>query len=381
MVRRYVQGLAALGLFVGGLISAASCGPEEGEYTYEYPAATCDRGLARCSIDDDCWGGLVHEGDATCIDDVCQCAVPGYIICNAKGHPIGEDRRGCRDPIDCQPGEVCFDGVIPDAGEAVDAAPPPPPPPECTVEDVSGCAGPADKRCGAVSCVDGKCALEITPGPIASQRAGDCKQTVCGFDGKAMEVEDTSDYYDDGVECTFDMCVDGVSVPVPIMKTICPDTGEGYCSGGACVQCTLDDDCSATEDCWSGRCVPKSCMNNVFEPPLESDEDCGGPCLPCNAGKKCNSDADCKSQVCTGGKCQLPNCNDNEQNDGETDIDCGIACDDPTKLCGNGDGCLTGDDCESHVCWSGKCLAPTCTDGVQNDKETGVDCGGACSGC
>lgn len=49
-------------------------------------------------------------------------------------------------------------------------------------------------------------------------------------------------------------------------------------------------------------------------------------------------------------------CNDGVQNQGETGVDCG------------GPNCQP---CETAV-------APTCTDGVQNGTETGVDCGGSC---
>ncbi len=49
-------------------------------------------------------------------------------------------------------------------------------------------------------------------------------------------------------------------------------------------------------------------------------------------------------------------CNDGVQNQGETGVDCG------------GPNCQP---CDTAV-------APTCTDGVQNGTETGVDCGGSC---
>ena len=43
-------------------------------------------------------------------------------------------------------------------------------------------------------------------------------------------------------------------------------------------------------------------------------------------------------------------CTDKQQNQGETDVDCG-----------------------------GPCAAcPTCEDGIQNQEETGLDCGGPC---
>lgn len=61
----------------------------------------------------------------------------------------------------------------------------------------------------------------------------------------------------------------------------------------------------------------------------------------------------------------------------ETDVDCGGAC----ATCTDGAGCAIGDDCESGVCASAVCQAPTCSDGVRNGGETGVDCGGACAAC
>jgi hypothetical protein len=88
--------------------------------------------------------------------------------------------------------------------------------------------------------------------------------------------------------------------------------------------------------------------------------------------------ADCASNLCKDLQCQAPTCDDNEQNDGETDKDCGAKCKDPAKLCGDGQSCKAGADCKSGVCFAGKCQAPSCTDGVQNQGEAGVDCGEPC---
>ena len=46
-------------------------------------------------------------------------------------------------------------------------------------------------------------------------------------------------------------------------------------------------------------------------------------------------------------------CNDGQQNQDETGIDCGGPCD----------------------------ACSTCHDGIQNQNETGIDCGGPCSAC
>jgi hypothetical protein len=47
-----------------------------------------------------------------------------------------------------------------------------------------------------------------------------------------------------------------------------------------------------------------------------------------------------------------PDCGDGEQNGGETDIDCGGPC---VLDCGNGQGCLGNNDCQSGLCQSGVC--------------------------
>ena len=76
-------------------------------------------------------------------------------------------------------------------------------------------------------------------------------------------------------------------------------------------------------------------------------------------------------------------CTDGIQNGNETGIDCGGSCSpcSTTATCTDGiqNGTETGVDC------GGSCspctVAPTCTDGIQNGTETGVDCGGSCPPC
>ncbi|MBI5544326.1 MAG: hypothetical protein HY901_10580, partial [Deltaproteobacteria bacterium] len=72
-----------------------------------------------------------------------------------------------------------------------------------------------------------------------------------------------------------------------------------------------------------------------------------------------------------------PSCTDGIQNQGETGIDCGgpcAAC--PTCSDGIQNQGETGIDC------GGPCAAcPTCSDGIRNQGETGIDCGGPCPAC
>jgi hypothetical protein len=81
-----------------------------------------------------------------------------------------------------------------------------------------------------------------------------------------------------------------------------------------------------------------------------------------------------------GGKCAPPTCSDGIKNDSETDVDCGGLPSCPR--CAAGAGCNVNLDCTSGVCWAGICEKPTCTDGIQNGDEAGIDCGGSmCAPC
>jgi hypothetical protein len=77
-----------------------------------------------------------------------------------------------------------------------------------------------------------------------------------------------------------------------------------------------------------------------------------------------------------GGETASGSCTDGVQNGAETGVDCGgPVC--PSR-CPTGVGCKGGSDCQSMVCTTAtlQCAAPTCTDGAKNGMETDVDCGG-----
>ncbi|MEZ4887176.1 MAG: hypothetical protein R3E32_20765 [Chitinophagales bacterium] len=71
-----------------------------------------------------------------------------------------------------------------------------------------------------------------------------------------------------------------------------------------------------------------------------------------------------------------PTCTDGIQNGDETGIDCGGSCPNACATCSDGiqNGDETGIDC------GGSCpnACATCSDGIQNGDETGIDCGGSC---
>jgi hypothetical protein len=108
---------------------------------------------------------------------------------------------------------------------------------------------------------------------------------------------------------------------------------------------------------------------DAFTPPT-----CGRLITLCGAGEKCSGSADCTTKICFGGTCQVPAPADGVKNGDETDVDCGGSM---SPACIDGKGCLAKTDCISGVCTSGVCQVPSPTDTVQNGDETGVDCGGA----
>ena len=353
-------GVVLLGL-VAGAAKALGCGgvPEGTIYHGEF--------IQTCEDDGPC--GLVLE--ARCVGMLCACPTPGDAIC--LGGPTG-DQWVCRPRYECHDPEpaVATDGsggtggggggMGGAAGEGGGV-----PMSECGAP--SDCPQPPDLRCGFATCEEGRCGVVFTPGPTESQKRGDCKTVYCDTAGNATEKEDLGDYYNDGEQCTLDVCApEGPqNVPYPDGLT-CPEAGFGVCHDGSCVECVFDSDCPVVTDlCVTQHCVAASCDQN---------QQCGGSCTPCVPLKGCATDGDCQEGVCEQGKCAIPTCQDGVKNDSEPGTDCGAqSC---PNLCPDGEGCGLPEDCISGVCWGGECQAPTCKDGVQNGEETGPDCGAGC---
>lgn len=71
-------------------------------------------------------------------------------------------------------------------------------------------------------------------------------------------------------------------------------------------------------------------------------------------------------------------CDDGIRNQQETDVDCGGPC----AGCRVGRECDFDYQCSSRACYNGKCIARnTCTNGIRDGDETDVDCGGSCLKC
>jgi hypothetical protein len=72
-----------------------------------------------------------------------------------------------------------------------------------------------------------------------------------------------------------------------------------------------------------------------------------------------------------------PSCSDGLLNGTESGVDCGGSC----PACPNGAPCTKGTDCKSGTCVQNICTAHACDDGAANGDETDTDCGGSCSPC
>lgn len=70
-------------------------------------------------------------------------------------------------------------------------------------------------------------------------------------------------------------------------------------------------------------------------------------------------------------------CDDGIKNQDETDIDCGGSC----NPCADGMNCLSNSDCISNYCYDDTCRTPSCFDGIKNQGEEGIDCGDPCKPC
>lgn len=194
--------------------------------------------------------------------------------------------------------------------------------------------------------------------------------------------------------------------------------------GGPCSSCAVGQMCLVDTDCSSGSCTDwrsasdagvgaadmrcSSCTNGLRDG-LETDVDCGEEACgnTCPVGFSCRTSADCASGNCatdTAGQltCAEPTpeqtCSDNEMGELETCIDGGGSqctarpirsrCDTCAADTSNAElvvqdsslcGCESRRDCNSRKCFEGFCFS--CTNGLKDGSETGVDCGGECGAC
>ncbi len=276
-----------------------------------------------------------------------------------------------------------------------------------------------DVDCGGscAKCADGK----------VCKAAGDCVSGYCNDSGKcATKPCETAKDCSRGAVCENGSCVIPPSCTDGIKNQ---DETDVDCGGSCAAKCNLDESCGVNADCNTnkcdaGKCIERGCKADVdcgknlkcdldtrmcYLPPSckddiknqdETDIDCGGSCGACGLTKACKANTDCGSGNCAEGFCAEMGCTRN--------TDCGgnLVCNRTTKQCVEPavcmaisdcvggltcikgycvipDSCTSNTDCGGGLeCSEGLCIPPaSCADGIKNQDETDVDCGGSCKAC
>jgi formylglycine-generating enzyme required for sulfatase activity len=267
-------------------------------------------------------------------------------------------------------------------------------------------------HCASQVCTDGVCAAATASDGVKN---GDESDTDCGTGaapcgpGKACLADencslgfvcrrgackaDVGAACDKAGDCVSGLCATHSSVYAPPASGIPAD-----CGASAARTCDRGERCQSDGDCGaSGKCLDAVCLATC-----STDGDClpgqschAGACrspvgVACVAQSECSGPTDVCARTTTGLVCAAKacraqaSCDDGVKNQSESDVDCGGVCADGRigKGCAVGKVCLLGEDCASGACKAGKCVAGNCTDGLKNGSERGVDCGVAgCAKC
>ncbi len=382
-----------------GICVSPSCSNDvrDGDETDVDCGGSCPDGCGEgegCEVDEDCMS-------ANCLDDG-TCGPAGSACDDAmlNGEETDVDCGG-PDCDPCDTGETCMEGTDCASGLCEDMTCTEP---SCDDGAQNGdetdidCGGEACEPCGpGLMCTDGSdctsgiCNEDGTCAPPSCDdgvQNGDETDVDCG--GSCGSTCEPGEGCEDFADCVQLVCDEDTEV---CLDPACNDGAANGnetdvdCGGPDCDPCDEPGFCIEDTDCLSGicdggQCVGPQCGDGVLNG-SETDIDCGGPeCAPCDDGETCVEGTDCVSEVCSedDDTCTPATCEDGIQNQGESDVDCGG---DNCGPCDNGETCEDDDDCTSTNCTPlGVCEDPTCGDGMQNGSETDVDCGGAsCEGC
>lgn len=225
-----------------------------------------------------------------------------------------------------------------------------------------------------VDCGGATCSARCVGGKRCTANS-DCESTLCNTTAQRCVAGPC----DDGVLSSGESDIDcggtcGVSNPAKRCAVNKRCTAAADCGSGICNTTSM-------------RCVSDACFDGLRNG-SETDVDCGGSCDPkCGAGRLCTLNTDCQSGSCNAsGRCATDQCSDGRMNGNETGVDCGGQC---ATRCPVGQGCLSGVDCAHPMMLQGvpgfcatttaTCSSSSCTTGQKDGDETGVDCGGSCA--
>ncbi|MBW3018889.1 hypothetical protein KY329_01760 [Candidatus Woesearchaeota archaeon] len=234
-------------------------------------------------------------------------------------------------------------------------------------------------------------------------------------------------YYNCSIDadCVSGLCVNGMCYPGhcdnSVFEALLGETDLDC--GGTCPPCANGQDCYNDTDCTSGNCVNGTCQapptpantcSNHIKDVNETDVDCGGNCPKCGNGQTCLVNGDCRSGWCKNGLCTrrvsgggggggggggaytpwMPTVGTEAgdvmcagtwqcgewgacQPDSTMKRTCTFVKEDPEQLCT----LRPAAPGQVQACAYTAPKRASCYDGVQNQGETGIDCGGPCQPC
>jgi len=238
----------------------------------------------------------------------------------------------------------------------------------------SGTGGMSNGCTTAAECDDGK----------------PCTQDKCDLStGKCSnEPNDTLAAPQDVNDCDVEVCKSGAVVHQNLADTeLCGTGAPLHCNGmGQCVGCAMDSDCGTSSECVTYACnASQICETTMVAQGTKVTDP---------------TPSDCKGMFCDGAGMTVagPDDTDWPMDDGNscTDDVCangmadhplkaaGTACVGGTTFCsstGTCVACAIDANCPmGSTCYmESQCVS--CTDGMKNGSETGVDCGGSCKKC
>ncbi|MFM2153313.1 MAG: hypothetical protein RL199_1748, partial [Pseudomonadota bacterium] len=360
--------------------------------------ARCDVGAA-CRVAGDCESGATCRAGfcyqpATKAGEACtadaDCAAP--MFCKGRTAKVCTAPQGagetCTAGSQCQAGLVCNARLGQCAGLQLATA---------------GCAVTADCAAG-LFCKNRACTAPQAAGATCSASSECDTGLVCSSTTRKCATAIA-----DGAGCKADVdCAAGLFCGGPATAKTCRGTPGAVDAG-----CSAGRDCASLVCSKAGRCVAATLTDKVKNGG-ESDVDCGVESAKCAVKKACLTNANCAEGLdCFEGKClralaaacgaadecKAPmfcsgptaatrvcrdafSCEDGLKNQSETDVDCGGVCASSGKTCAAQKLCIRPQDCASGSCLGGRCAAATCRDGLKNGDEKGVDCGStACGLC
>ena len=312
--------------------------------------------------------GAVSSGGATTLAGTAGTAEAGSL--SEGGAPLGTGGTQSEGGMPTEPGcpDVDTDTDVANCGECEHA-----------------CA--EEQRCAAGVCEDLplQCQDKALSGDETDLDCGGSCAPCDAEKGCKVDVDCSTKYCHLAVEpavCRQPKCSDGVQNQGETAKDCggqaCRDLNLLCNNGSACGE---DGDC-VTGYCKGGTCTSPTCGDEVLNN-QETDTDCGGPncraLKPCDSGGKCQVDDDCSNKYCKNDVCTKPTCTDGAKNQDETGLDCGG----PTcrgvqsKKCPDNQGCAASADCSSGFCSSANFCSPAgCANGAKDNNETDKDCGG-----